>query len=157
MKAIFNVEDHTHVKEGDIKEAMGLFSDITKALKAAVSKNMQPKNVKFFDDVFGFYGSEEFLDRLIHDPDLAGEKASLAVCLKMVSNPLEATSLHIPCATQHCDKPRAGVPGSDYCPMHHEARLREIVKEPKAKDFMANPEYRYYLPPFFLSLSLSHS
>ena len=36
-----------------------LMKELCLSLKTAVGKNMQAKNVKFFDDVFDFYGSDE--------------------------------------------------------------------------------------------------
>lgn len=147
ITAVFNV-DHSTVNENDIREIQRLIDVINQILQVTVKGLMQAKNLKMFDDVFGFYGSEEFLDRLIHDPDLNGEKASLAVCLKLMGNPLEASSMHIPCAIQSCDKSRAGVPGSDYCPNHHEKKLTDIFKDPKIRDFMMNDEYRKFFETF---------
>lgn len=148
--SVFSVESAS-VTEKDIKELQRFIDAIKGSLKSTVNKLMQTKNIKLFDDVLDFYGSEEFLDRLIHDPDLEGEKASLRVCLSVMADPLKASSAHIPCAAQHCDKPRAGVPGSDYCATHHESRLKTLLKSPTPRDFLINDEYRKFLESFMFS------
>jgi len=131
-------------KPADVTPVALKFAQMEAMLINLLRPLIKEKNLKKVNEVMGYFGSKQFLDVFVNDPDYHEFKATLHKNLKsLIKERLEDVDIMPParaCRVTSCQAEALDedgkFAGSQYCAPHHEEQYKALLKEPNVHHFL---------------------
>lgn len=138
-------------KPADVTPVALKFAQMEAMLTALLRPLIKEKNLKKVNEVIGYFGSKQFLEIFVNDPEYHEFKATLHKNLKaLIKERLEDVDIMPPprackvhgCAAEALDED-GKFAGSHYCAPHHDAQYKALLKEPNVHHFLVENGFDY--------------
>jgi len=142
-------------KPVDVTPVALKFAQMEAMLTNLLRPLIKEKNLQKVNEVFGYFGSKNFLEMFVNDPEYHEYKATLHKNLKaLIKERLEDVDIMPPprqckassCVGEALDED-GKFAGSQYCATHHEEQYKRLLKEPDVHHFLVEngSEYEPFL------------
>jgi len=131
-------------KPADVTPVALKFAQMEAMLTNLLRPLIKEKNLNKVNEVIGYFGSKQFLDVFVNDPNYHEFKATLHKNLKaLIKERLEDVDIMPPpraCKVHNCSSEALDedgkFAGSQYCAPHHDEQYKALLKEPNAHHFL---------------------
>jgi len=131
-------------KPVDVTPVALKFAQMEAMLTTLLRPLIKEKNLQKVNEVFGYFGSKNFLEMFVNNPEYHEYKATLHKNLKaLIKERLEDADIMPPprqcratsCVFEALDED-GKFAGSQYCAAHHEEQFKRLLKEPDVHHFL---------------------
>jgi len=131
-------------KPVDVTPVALKFAQMEAMLTNLLRPLIKEKNLQKVNEVIGYFGSKNFLEMFVNDPEYHEFKATLHKNLKaLIKERLEDVDIMPPprqCKANNCNGEALDedgkFAGSQYCATHHEEQFKRLLKDPDVHHFL---------------------
>jgi len=139
-------------KPADVTPVALKFAQMEAMLTNLLRPLIKERNLNKVNEVIGYFGSKQFLDVFVNDPNYHEFKATLHKNLKaLIKERLEDVDIMPPpraCKVHNCVSEALDedgkFAGSQYCATHHDEQYKALLKEPNAHHFLVENGSDYH-------------
>lgn len=137
----------------DVSTARNEMEQVEKMTFELMAPHMRPKNCAALEELFAYVGSEDFLDKVINDPDYREAKSICFNSMRTLLLPLLETrtydeNMEQVCEVKDCEAYSmlacGDFNGSPFCAKHHEEFYMDFIKCPTVEHFLSGPGHAYF-------------